>query len=535
MAKKEFNAEKVFYIIIAILILAIITFGIGISYLFIKSNTTEKALDNPNIYNNIYIQSVNVSNLSKEEAILNLKQSQNLDEKFILQYNDKIFQYTKNDLGIEYDFEKSVDEAYNIARIGDKKDRRTEINLLKKRPINIPLYHKLDEQKLDLIINQLEKELNKQPTNSKVIKKGDKFELIEGTPGLILNSKNLKNDVKSSLNENGDIYLTLELNEINNKNNEDLKMIKHKLGGFITKYSNNNSSDSGRITNMKIAAESINGIILYPGEIFSTNEKFGETNKANGYKPAKTIINGKFKDEYGGGVCQVSSTLYNALLYSELDIIERRNHSLKVGYLDYSYDATLAGNYIDLKFKNSSNYPIYIESYLTNNEVICNIYGYDERPKNRTIKFENVLVEKIQPGPKIINKTNQLPAGVEKVSVKPLTGYKYKLYKLIYLDGKLTDKVLVNTSYYKPRAEEVLLGIDDSVKAVTNSKDKPINNQTETTTNSEIGLEMDIINDSNNEISDIVTDIEASTDIIENGITSETTSESTEDILEVES
>ena len=505
MAKKEFNAEKVFYIIIAILILAIITFGIGISYLFIKSNTTEKALDTPNIYNNIYIQSVNVSNLSKEEAILNLKQSQNLDEKFILQYNDKIFQYTKNDLGIEYDFEKSVDEAYNIARIGDKKDRRTEINLLKKRPINIPLYHKLDEQKLDLIINQLEKELNKQPTNSKVIKKGDKFELIEGTQGLILNSKNLKNDVKSSLNENGDIYLTLELNEINNKNNEDLKMIKHKLGGFITKYSNNNSSDSGRITNMKIAAESINGIILYPGEIFSTNEKFGETNKANGYKPAKTIINGKFKDEYGGGVCQVSSTLYNALLYSELDIIERRNHSLKVGYLDYSYDATLAGNYIDLKFKNSSNYPIYIESYLTNNEVICNIYGYDERPKNRTIKFENVLVEKIQPGPKIINKTNQLPAGVEKVSVKPLTGYKYKLYKLIYLDGKLTDKVLVNTSYYKPRAEEVLLGIDDSVKAVTNSKDKPINNQTETT-------------------------IEASTDIIENGITSETTSESTENI-----
>ncbi len=276
----------------------------------------------------------------------------------------------------------------------------------------------------------------------------------------------------------GDTNISIIANETNPKYSaQDLNKIQDILGSFSTKYTNKGGSDNGRITNMKVASQRINGTILYPGEVFSTNKKFGATTKENGYKPAPTILNGKFIDEYGGGVCQVSSTLYNAVLYSELEIIERQNHSLKVGYLDYGYDATLAGDYIDFKFKNSTSYPIYIESYLTENEVICNIYGYEQRPNNRNIKFENALIEVIEPSPKVVKETDDLPEGEEKVEVKALKGYKYKLYKLVYIDNKLKEKILVNNSYYKPRAEEVLIGTK-KIEEVINIEDETISKYT---------------------------------------------------------
>ncbi|MDE6182567.1 MAG: VanW family protein, partial [Eubacteriales bacterium] len=328
----------------------------------------------------------------------------------------------------------------------------------------------------------------------------------------------------SGIEEKGDLYLQIQLDTVEPKGTEDLKMIKNKLGGFTTNYTG--ASTEGRVINMKIAASKINGTILYPGEVFSTNEKFGPTTQANGYKPAKTIIDGKFVDEFGGGVCQISSTLYNAVLYSELEIVERRNHSLKVGYLDYGYDATLAGNYIDLKFKNSTKYPIYIESYLTNNQVICNIYGYDERPQNREIKFQNALVQKIEPGPRVVKETDTLPEGEEKVEVKPLTGYKYKLYKLVYQDGKLTDKILVNDSYYRPRAEEVLVGTNPNGANPANANnDETISTQTEATS-----IKQEIITETTTQNT-----IENTTESIIETTTEITTIQTEENVIETES
>ena len=321
----------------------------------------------------------------------------------------------------------------------------------------------------------------------------------------------------------GDTTVDIVMNKTNPKyKTEDLSNIKDELGSFSTKFTNKGGKDTNRITNMKVAASRINGTILYPGEVFSTNKKFGATTKANGYKPAPIILNGKFVDEYGGGVCQISSTLYNAVLYSELDIVERQNHSLKVGYLDYGYDATLAGDYIDLKFKNTTNYPIYIDARFTENEFICTIYGYDERPKNREIKLENALIEVIEPSPKIIKETDELPEGEEKTVVKPLKGYKYKLYKLIYEDGKLKEKVLVNNSYYKPRAEEVLVGTK-KVADVVKQNEKPLQETTKAIETNETTTEEK--NNSQQSTEDVVVE-ETLDDIIEDIIVEETVIES---------
>lgn len=482
MAKK--NKSILLNIIIFLSVVLVLFIICGFIFLSKEANKRE-IINNPNIYNNIYIEGINVSNMSMENAKIALQQL-SLNEKITLQYEDRQFIFDKADFGVSLDKETALDKAYSIGRIGSEKERLTKIKSLDKNLEQVEVNKSINEDIVKGKLEEISKEIYIEPKNATLEKSNNTFVVIDGNVGLEVDfDKTYENILQGLLNE-GDTTVNIITNEINPEyTTEELNKIQDKIGSFSTKYTNKGGTDSARITNMTVASKRINGTILYPGEIFSTNKKFGESTKANGYEPAPTILNGKLIDEYGGGVCQVSSTLYNAVLYSELEVVERQNHSLKVGYLDYGYDATLAGDYIDFKFKNSTNYPIYIESYLTQNEVICNIYGYEQRPDNRSIKFENSLVEVIEPSPKVVKETDQLVEGEEKIEVTALKGYKYKLYKLIYIDGALKEKVLVNNSYYKPRAEEVLVGTK-KVEQVVNINEENLSQSTtdkiETTT-----------------------------------------------------
>ena len=143
------------------------------------------------------------------------------------------------------------------------------------------------------------------------------------------------------------------------------------IGNYSSQYKGN---DENRVQNLRNACSKINGVILYPGEEFSTNAHFNPCTEENGWALAGTIVKGKIEDSVGGGMCQVSSALYDAVLYAELEVTERHNHSMKVGYSPYAFDATLAGDYKDFKFKNNTNKAVYIESYLTSSNVVVNLY-----------------------------------------------------------------------------------------------------------------------------------------------------------------
>ena len=127
-----------------------------------------------------------------------------------------------------------------------------------------------------------------------------------------------------------------------------------------------------------------------PGEEFSYNESTGPRSKANGYKNAPVIVNGKLQDGTGGGVCQVSTTIYNSALYSGLDITKVRNHSLPSAYAPVGKDATVVDGYLDLKFKNPYNHPIYIKNTTYNGVVTSKIYGNSQDRKNISIRVEKV-------------------------------------------------------------------------------------------------------------------------------------------------
>lgn len=193
------------------------------------------------------------------------------------------------------------------------------------------------------------------------------------------------------------------------------------LASFSTKY---NASDRDRTTNLKLASNKINGVLLMPGEEFSYNQTLGPRTAAAGYKSAKIFSNGEVIDGIGGGICQISSTLYNAVLYANLEITDRRNHQFVTSYLKAGLDATVVYGSQDFKFKNSRKYPIKIISNVSNGVAKIDIFGVKEDVEYE-VKLEPVVVQS--------NST----------SLKTVT-YKYR-----YLNGNLVDKVVLSRDTYK--------------------------------------------------------------------------------------
>lgn len=144
------------------------------------------------------------------------------------------------------------------------------------------------------------------------------------------------------------------------------------IGSFSTKF---NLDNTPRVNNLKTASIAIDGTIVQPGQVFSYNETVGPTTQARGYQKSKIFVNGKEKQGYGGGVCQVSSTLYNAAMDAGLEIIERHQHSKDVAYIGKNKDAATSYGVIDLKFKNTLHHPIQINSYIQDNTLYIDIFG----------------------------------------------------------------------------------------------------------------------------------------------------------------
>lgn len=206
--------------------------------------------------------------------------------------------------------------------------------------------------------------------------------------------------------------------------------------GYTTSFS---GSTKNRKYNIRFGADKINGTILKPGEIFSANETLGKRTRANGWKNAGAYEAGEVVEQPGGGVCQLSSTLYNAVLYADLEIVERRNHSMPVHYVDRGRDATInsVGNIIDFKFKNNTSSDIIIIAYTEGNNLHMEIYGvpfeteeYDEI-KIRTKQVSSQSIKTVY------EYLDNMPTSYKKTISKGSKGYTVKTFKDYYLGGTL--------------------------------------------------------------------------------------------------
>ncbi|MBR1444044.1 MAG: VanW family protein [Firmicutes bacterium] len=461
--KRKVKKRKVIVsrvVVLGVLLIAIVA-AISAALYYNDYNEKKDILNIETIYNNIYLENINVGGLTKEQAkeLLENKLSKNLDNKVItILYENKEYPFTFKELGAGYDIDGAVEYAYEYAREGSVQKRYDMFEEL----VEYGEYHSVDfvcdKEKVKEAIKGLESEIYepaKNPSAKRQVNGG--YSIENGENGIMIDIDKTADSICQILETKteADIYATIKEIEPEHSSDE-LTGMNDLIGSYDTSYYGGASEP--RVINMTTASKKLNQTVVYPGEVFSTNECFGESTAENGYAKAATIVSGKIVDDYGGGVCQVSTTLYNAVLYAELEVVERQNHSLKVGYADYAYDATLAGDYIDFKFKNDTDTPIYIECVMTSSKVICNLYGKEIHDPSRTLKFENSLIETIEPGEDKVTYDNTMYED-EKVAVSGAQeGYRYKLYKLVYENGKEVEKVEVNTSYYMPVEAEIKIG-----------------------------------------------------------------------------
>ena len=216
------------------------------------------------------------------------------------------------------------------------------------------------------------------------------------------------------------------------------KLFCDVLGSAQTPYKGKDTNN--RNTNLAIACEAINGLVLLPGESFSYNDTLGERTADKGYKEAPSYVGGLTVDTLGGGICQVSSTLYYSTLFADLEILERHNHGYISDYIDMGMDATVTWDGADLRFSNNTNYPIRIEAWRAEGYVNVRILGTDER--DYYIKMTYKVVEST-PYDTVYE---EMPADNEKgykdgdVIVTPYKGYIVRAYKEKY--SKATDELI---------------------------------------------------------------------------------------------
>lgn len=236
---------------------------------------------------------------------------------------------------------------------------------------------------------------------------------------------------------------------------EELREVKDVLGSFDTHYS---AGDPSRNNNIMNAANKINGVVLYPGEEFDTMSHLVPFTTSNGWSYAGAYLNGEVISDIGGGICQVSTTLYNAVLKAELEVTERYPHSMAVGYVQLSADAALNEGTKNLKFVNSTDAPIFIYAYASGGTMHVTIYGKEYRPAGRTVEYKNEILEVIPAGDPIETVDESQPPEYREVKQTAHTGYRAKLWKYVYENGQLTDTILVNTSSYSASPERVTIG-----------------------------------------------------------------------------
>ncbi len=226
---------------------------------------------------------------------------------------------------------------------------------------------------------------------------------------------------------------------------ETYSQVNDVLGVGTTAYAETEDQAS-RNTNIAVGVSKINGAIVYPGEEFSTEEALVPFTAENGYEEANTILNGEYVEDFGGGICQVASTLYRAVLEAELEVTERCEHSLMVGYVEPSMDASIAEGIKDLKFVNNTDAPIYIEGYVSGGIVEFKIYGHETRDPGREVDFKGEIINEYKSEDKIV-----LDPSYEYGYIKEQAGHDGAdavAYKYVYQDGQLISTEQIAVSYY---------------------------------------------------------------------------------------
>lgn len=441
------------------LVLTIVIVAVAISFISMLNYLNKFSIEK--ICRNVYIGNVDVSRMTPKEAEATLKKSLDKDRAVTVKMvmDDGEATATLEELGVKYkDIEKAVSKAFDYGKQGSIWSRYRQVKKTEKEKVVIDKLHTINTKKTKEIIAERAEEYVKHAVNSTISKTGKDFKITKEKNGKIVDSKktiqtltdHLNNQKWNHKNFSIDVVMKVEKPTIKEK---DLKTIKDQLSTFST-----DAGGGQRWQNLKTGVEKINGNILMPGQEFSVHDITAPYDAEHGYVEAGSYENGQVVDSFGGGICQVSTTLYNTVLYAELEVVERYPHSMLVAYVDPSRDAAIAGDVMDLRFKNNYETPVLITGEIdAANQLVFTIYGKETRPEGRMVEYESETLSTEEYGVKYKEDPEAALGSIE-YSGSPHTGKTAQLWKVVTQDGVEQSRDVINHSSYAKSDQIIKIG-----------------------------------------------------------------------------
>ena len=503
------------WIIISILIMAVIL--LIFSTIFAIINIGNKGIIKGISIENIDVSNMTIEEATNLlEEIIN----KDKENEIIFKYKEVEIPITYEALEVEFNIKDVVEKAYKIGRDSNILKNNFEILSTWINTTNIKLTSNFDENVVKQVCENINNTSEDAIIEPSYYIEDDKLIITPGKKGINVNQNEVKNKVNNILNINSEKSTVIEvmvdykepqqidLEKIHSEifkeakdayytnepftiypevkgidfDMENAKMIISEekeeyeipiiitqpnktvndigteafpdlLGTCSTKY---NAGNTGRTTNLKLSAGKINGKVLLAGEEFSYNKTVGERTIAAGYKMAATYSGGKVVDGLGGGICQISSTLYDAVVFADLDVTVRRNHQFVTSYLPGGKYATVVWGAQDFKFKNSRKYPIKITATVSGGVATIQVWGHYEETEY-DISIETKKTATIAYTTQYINDSS-LPAGTQKVVQKGNNGSKYEAYKVKKLNGEVVSRTLLSKDTYNAMQKIIRVG-----------------------------------------------------------------------------
>lgn len=445
--KKRYLLPGIFVIVAALAITA---------PFFVKAKTKNTV----RIPKGVYAGEIYIGEMTKEEAALLVKEFVTglRDRQITLYAGEHRLETTAGALGISWGNQEMVEEAAGLGTTGNLIERYKELKDLEQDDKVYDIAYAINRDAAKRLLEENRDMLNTEAVDSKLERIDGSFEITMGSQGVEVDVEksvqNLETFFQTEWN-GSDVTAELAVHITEPKGTkEELERVKDLLGTYQTSYT---TSNEGRRQNIENGTSKINGIVVYPEEVFSVYEVAHPFEPENGYAIGGAYENGMVVDSYGGGICQVSTTLYNAVIRAELEVVERFPHSMVVSYVEPSEDAAIAGTYKDLKFKNNTGTPIYLEGYTSGGVLHFNIYGEETRDENRKVTFESEILSTTDPGIRF-QAAGDKPIGYIGVEQTEHVGYKARLWKIVTVNGVEQSREIFNTSTYNPSARIMAVG-----------------------------------------------------------------------------
>ncbi len=486
--KRVKKKNQVYLIVAIVIIVALLVFGSAYYYVFKYVHQYK----NNQVVDGVYIEEYSIGHMSRDniEEIIQQITSKNESSSFeITSENTETPKVSVKFEEVELkvaNLEELIDEAISYGKSGGLLTRYKEIKLLEEQNKVLHLTYQFNEEKVINLILEKFKNLETKPIDAYIEVENGKLVHKGGNTGIILEEIKTAQLLEEQLKQHkalGEISIPIQTKvQEPEVTLESLETIQDELGSYKTTCRNT----GGRYKNVQRGAELLNGRILKPGDSISVQEVTSPYTVENGYFEAGAFENGEVIQSLAGGICQLCTTAYNAVLNAELEVTQRQAHSMLVSYVDPARDAAIAGTYKDLKFKNNLETPIYIYANLSNEILEVRIYGQDKRADNREIKFQSITT-----GPGESAKTKYeintgASAGSKICTSNGQEGKVAELWKYIYVDGVEVDKVKVNTSRYIGKAASYSIGVKSEYPEVTSLLVNAVKSNDEATINNAI-------------------------------------------------